>query len=202
MTRHQFVRSRSRTATAAINSPTHQAMAARGGSLPRSTVKMPASRHGAIALPDLLASESRNGIAAIDICTTFMVAGCFASVGLRSRKRSLRAGACRAGFRRCALGRAAAIAMVAALVVQIRSVRLSRPTRVADDLDGRHGRLRSVLGGNQSRRFRAAFIPFGRNRVSGRFRRRTPRRNIFRSPIVGCDGGDTSFGRAQRKSTR
>src|SRR3954452_16535176 len=101
-----------------------------------------------------------------------------------------------------ALGRAAVIAVVAALVVQIRSVGLSRPTRVADDLDGRHGRLRSVLGGNQSRRFRAAFTFFGRNRVSGRFRRRTARRNIFRSPIVGCDGGDTSFGRAQRKSTR
>ncbi|MCK1403989.1 hypothetical protein [Bradyrhizobium sp. 76] len=29
-----------------------------------------------------------------------------------------------------------------------------------------------------------------------------PRRNIFRSPIVGRGGGDTSFGRAQRKSTR
>src|SRR3954447_4622843 len=105
-----------------------------------------------------------------------------------------------------ALGRAAVIAVVAALVVQIRSVRLSRPTRVADDLaddlDGRHGRLRSVLGGNQSRRFPAAFTPFGRNRVSGRFRRRTPRRNNFHSPIVGRGGGDTSFGRAQRKSTR
>src|SRR3954451_6220269 len=104
-----------------------------------------------------------------------------------------------------ALGRAAVIAVVAALVVQIRSVRLSRPTRVADDLadlDGRHGRLRSVLGGNQSRRIRAAFTPFGRNRVSGRFRRRTPRRNIFPRPIVGGDGGDTSLGRAQRKSTR
>src|SRR4051794_438481 len=151
-------------------------MAARGGSLPSSTVKMPASRHGAIALPDLLASESRNGIAAIDICTTFMVTGCFAVVGLRSRKRSLRAGAAPAfdDALAAALGRAAVIAVVAALVVQIRSVRLSRPTRVADDLDGRHGRLRSVLGGNQSRRIRAAFTFFGRNRVSGRFRRRTP----------------------------
>src|SRR3954447_6930590 len=81
-----------------------------------------------------------------------------------------------------ALGRAAVIAVVAALVVQIRSVRLSRPTRVADDLDGRHGRLRSVLGGNQSRLIRPAFTFFGRNRVSGRFRRRTPTQ-YFRSPI-------------------
>ncbi|AHY49712.1 hypothetical protein BJS_02551 [Bradyrhizobium japonicum SEMIA 5079] len=69
------------------------------------------------------------------------------------------------------LGRAAVVAVVAGLVVQIRGFRLSCPTRVADDLDGRHGRLRSVLGGHQSPRLWTAFTSEGGNRVSGRFRR-------------------------------